>query len=297
MSYDEQAENYRKYLQTLGYAPKSIKTKERQIKEFFSYLETQGMHKTNAIQSIHISAYQKNHLENRPNKTNGGALAGCTIYGHMANINTFFTMLQNQGAISIHPCSTLVFKAVKSRTERTILTQQEIKELYEHTVTMQERAILSLAYGCGLRSGEIEKLNTQDIKLREGIVIVVSGKGNKRRTIPLSKGVLSDLSQYYYTERTEQAMPEEKAYLLHLRGGRMKEYTLNKILRRIIKRTANKDIEEQQISMHHLRHSIATHLLEQGVPLEKVRLFLGHSLLETTQIYTRVSAEQLKKII
>ena len=90
--------------------------------------------------------------------------------------------------------------------------------------------------------------------------------------------------------------PGESAFMLHNRGGRMQRYTYNKYLKIIIKRTENQEIIAKNISIHNLRHSIATHLSEQGVKLEQVRDFLGHSQLETTEIYTRVSRNQLKKL-
>ena len=85
--------------------------------------------------------------------------------------------------------------------------------------------------------------------------------------------------------------------MLHSRGGRMNKWTYNKYLKRIIERTENQAIKDKQITIHNLRHSIATHLLEQGIPVEQVRLFLGHSQLETTQIYTHISRRQLKELV
>ncbi|WP_256437263.1 tyrosine-type recombinase/integrase [Flavobacterium sp. CS20] len=186
--------------------------------------------------------------------------------------------------------------------ERTVLDQDEIKELYQATETAQERAILSLAYGCGLRVGELVKCNIEDIRLREKILIVPQGKGNKRRVVPMSNGVGKDLANYYYNERDELTKgrdykPNQNAFILHSRGGRMNKDTYNKHLKKLIERTGNLEMKEKQITVHSLRHSIATHLLEQGIAVEQVRMFLGHSQLETTQIYTHISKEQLKELV
>jgi site-specific recombinase XerD len=114
--------------------------------------------------------------------------------------------------------------------------------------------------------------------------------------------VVNDLADYYYNERDELTKgrdykPGENAFMLHSRGGRMRKHTYNKYLKAIIERTGNEAIKEKQITIHSLRHSIATHLLEQGIAVEQVRMFLGHSQLETTQIYTHISKEQLKELI
>ena len=89
--------------------------------------------------------------------------------------------------------------------------------------------------------------------------------------------------------------------MLHSRGGRMNKWTYNQNLKKIVERmaaqTGDQSILTQQITIHHLRHSIASHLIEQGVIVEQVRLFLGHSQLETTQIYTHINQSQLKKLI
>lgn len=118
----------------------------------------------------------------------------------------------------------------------------------------------------------------------------------------MSKGIVKDLSSYYYNEREalptgRDYKPEEKAFILHSRSGRMHDDTYNKYLQRMIKRTRNKSIIQKQISIHSLRHSIATHLLQQGIPVEQVRMFLGHSQLETTQLYTHISEQQLKELM
>ena len=77
----------------------------------------------------------------------------------------------------------------------------------------------------------------------------------------------------------------------------MKEYTFNKNLKRLIERTENESMKEKTITMHSLRHSIASHLIEQGLPVDQVRQFLGHSQLETTQTYTHINKQQLKRLI
>lgn len=152
--------------------------------------------------------------------------------------------------------------------------------------------------------GEIEKCNVEDLRLKEGMIIIPEGKGRKRRVVPMSKTVMRDLSDYFNRERTEPTDPVERgkpackqAFLVHARGGRMKEYTCNRILRRMIERTGSETLQARGISMHSLRHSIATHLLENGVSVEQVRQFLGHSQIETTETYTHISRQQLNKLV
>lgn len=290
------AKAYRHYLATLGYRPQTVQTKHGELIKFLYWSEIQQINNPGAIEAHHLESY-KTHLGKQPNQNKGGKLSPKTIYSKLRTVELFFIMLQSNGAITTNPFGTFKNDYKASTAERTILTQKEIQQLYEVTRSHQEKAMLSLAYGCGLRAAELEAVNVQDIKLRDGILIVPKGKGNKRRTIPLSPGVKEDLKNYYYQERPNLLKDqEETAFMLHGKGGRMKDYTWNKYLKRIIERTEDITIQSKGISLHSLRHSIATHLLENGIAVEQVRLFLGHSQLETTETYTRVNQEQLKQL-
>ncbi len=296
-SYQEKAKEFLDYLLMLGHNPHGAKTKTRYSKEFLQFTETSGIQQIQAITTRHINDYYSYILQ-RPNKKNGEILSLKTAHHQMRSVELFFIMLQTKGEIQINPTSTLKFPyPTQTEQTRNVLTQGEIKELYRHCKSYQEKAILGLAYGCGLRVSELVHCNIEDIKLREGILIIPSGKFNKRRVIPMSAGVIKDVSDYFYQSRILIETTEAKAFILHSRAKRMQKGTYNKILKRIIERTQNKTIIEKEISIHNLRHSIATHLIEQKMPLEQVRLFLGHSQLETTEVYTHISQNQLKEMM
>jgi len=301
-TYRELAEYFYRYLLRLGYNPKSSKARYNYLCEFLNWLECKGQLDITRITAQEVSHYYQ-YISLRPSKKDGGTLNQKTTHGHMRIIRDLFIMLQNEGQVKTNPCSTLKFPYPKEEDpERTVLDQEEIRQLYELCETAQERAILSLAYGCGLRVGELVRCNIEDIRLKEKILIVPQGKGNKRRVVPMSSGVAKDLADYYYNERENLTKgrdynPNESAFMLHSRGGRMQKGTYNKHLKVLIDRTGNEAIKEKQITIHNLRHSIATHLLEQGIPVEQVRMFLGHSQLETTQIYTHISRKQIQTLM
>jgi integrase/recombinase XerD len=299
--YKELANSFYTHLIELGYNPKSNKTRYYNLCEFLYWLELQNKQDLHKIKSIHIQTYY-HYLGTRPNKNNTGLLSPKTIHSHMRMVKDFFIMLQQQGTIKTNPCSALYFPYPKENTAaRQILTQKEIRLLYQSAESHRERAILSLAYGCGLRAGEMQNCNLTDVHFREKILIVPKGKGNKRRIVPLSKGVIKDLLDYYHNDREElkrhkNCKSTETAFMLNDKGKRMMLYTFNKYLKRIIERTGNDKLMVKPITIHNLRHSIATHLLEQGIKVEQVRLFLGHSQLETTQIYTHISNKMLQQL-
>lgn len=304
-SYLDLADRFYQHLLRLGYHPKSSRSKYNYICEFLHHLEQGGALDITKVSPKQINDYYQ-YLSSRPSLKDGSTLSQKTTHSHLRNVRDLFTMLLNEGKIMVNPCSTLNFPYPTRTSERTVLTQIQISQLYEATETAQERAILSLAYGCGLRVGELEKCDIKDIRLKDKILIVPDGKGRKRRVVPLSKGVAKDLGDYFYYERDPlttgrdyklDAQYNRYAFMLNSRGGRMKKWTYNKYLKAIIKRTENQAIIKKQISIHSLRHSIATHLIEQGIPVEQVRMFLGHSQLETTQVYTHIRQEQLQKLM
>jgi integrase/recombinase XerD len=303
--YRKIAQTFYQYQKRLGYVPSSYQARFNYLNEFLSWLECKGNTDVTSVTAPEINQYYQ-YISDRPSKKDGGALSPKTTHSHMRILRDFFEMLLQEQKIKINPTSILKFPYPKETTnERNVVTQEEIKQLYEATETAQEKAILSLAYGCGLRASELQNCNIEDIKLREKILIVPKGKGNKRRVIPMSNGVVKDLSNYYYNEREaltqgrdyKRNSSNQNAFMLHSRGGRMMDDTYNKHLKALIERAENETIKEKQITIHCLRHSIATHLLEQGIAVEQVRIFLGHSQLETTQIYTHISKEQLKELI
>ncbi len=266
------------------------------IKEFFQYAETHISTEIEAITTADIINYHQ-HIEQRPSKKDGKALNQKTVSDHMRNIQDLYSMLQATGKIMINPANTINIQYPKDQSPRIALTQEEIKELYHHTQTYEERAILALAYGCGLRVSELVQSNIEDIRIRDGYIVVQRGKGNKGRIVPMSPTVKKHLANYFYKVRLQQESKDRKAFILHKKGKRMQKGTYNGRLQKLIKRTENETLKAKQISIHNLRHSIATHLIEQGIPMERVKEFLGHSQLETTEVYTHVSQQQLKQLI
>jgi integrase/recombinase XerD len=291
-------QEYDFYINTLGYSKNGIESKTSNLQEFLLWLEAKEIYDITTVKTIDVTAYHE-YLKNRPHKKLQGVLSLTTVNHHMYNLRVMFAMLQAKGDIIKNPMSILKYPNPSKEIEsRTILTMDEVKLVYKAIETQQERAILALAYGCGLRSMEVVAMNLDDILWDADVIVVQKGKGNKRRVVPMSQQVKKDLEQYIKDERiTYTAEENQKALLLNIKGVRLREYTCRKIVKRLMDRTNNEDITTKKIVIHHLRHSIATHLLEQGVPVEHVRKFLGHSQLETTQKYTRVSQYQLKDLM
>jgi integrase/recombinase XerD len=169
---------------------------------------------------------------------------------------------------------------------REILSQKEIESIYK-VANKLETIIVHLAYGCGLRVAELVAVTKHDIYVKESFLIVPKGKFNKRRIVPLTEKVSNDLEDYL------QETTNQETFIINSKGRKMQEWTFNKILKNLLKRIKIKQDRINKLSIHSLRHSIATHLLENGMELEKVKDFLGHNQLETTENYTHISMNQL----
>jgi integrase/recombinase XerD len=284
------SESFEKWLNTLGYAPSTVYASTNYVRDFFFYLKKAEITKLEAIQPEIITAYHK-HLQTRKNKRQSGGLSENYITGNMNAIKRFSRYLQETGRPFFEiPVKT---KPDKGAT-KTILTQNEITALYKacsnDVLGIRDRAILSVYYGCGLRRSEGQNLNVDDVLLKEKRIYVRKGKNYRQRYVPMSEAVKEELENYIYVSReTLQSYKPQKNEALFL-SMQVKRLCGNALIRRIHRLAENAGIQKRP-GLHTLRHSIATHLLQSGLTLEEVSRFLGHSSLETTQIYTHLSAE------
>ena len=267
-------------------------------REFFHYLEGQGIKDLNEVTPKEIIGYY-HYLQTRPCHTRPGTLSESMQQSHLWALRILFSFLLAEGSINADPSGILRFPKPKKK-EREVLSREEIQRLYEACECYSDKALLDLLYGCGLRKSEAEALNTKDISFRSKLVYVRSGKGKRRRVVPVTERVMEDLKGYYYQERVhvlhkqrDHPAASQRAFLLNTNGTRMLGQSFYRRLRVLVLKAEIKDPE--RVTLHSLRHSIATHLLDGGVSVEQVRDFLGHAHLESTQIYTRVGRKHLDR--
>jgi integrase/recombinase XerD len=291
--YQKEAKDYKDYLLLLGYADETCQAKYLYLKEFFSFLEQSKIYEIRKITPVEIAHYYK-YLQNRKSFRNGKPLKTKTIYDQMRNLQMYLGYALDLEKIKTNPASHLKFHYPSEKAERFIFTQNQIRELYK-AADLQQKAMLNVGYGCGLRVQEMSDLNKEDIRLSENLVIVQKGKNNKRRIVPISQKISDEIKEYL--ERSEH---QTKEVFTHSKGQRMQEWTFNKRLKQLILKTEfGKEFTTEELSrigIHTLRHSIATHLVENGMKLEQVQLFLGHSHIESTEIYTHISQNQINSI-
>ena len=300
--YQKEAINYKNHLDILGLNPQTTQARYLYLREFFSWLETLQIYQLQDVTTVEVAKYHDYLLQRKSTRT-GQNIKQKSIHDHMRNLQQYLGYLLDLGKIKSSPASHLKFSHPNEKVERIIFTQSEIQELYNAS-NEQEKAILNIAYGCGLRVGELSLINKEDIRFTENLLIVQKGKNSKRRVIPINTKVTEELQNYL--ESQEESLPPSEgrkggAVFLNLKGQRMQEWTFNSTLKTLISKTEfgqRFSTEElNKIGIHSLRHSIATHLLENGMKIEQVQTFLGHSHIESTEIYTHINQNQINDLM
>lgn len=267
---------FRKELQNLGYCETVINSYPKVAERFLNYYKKPK----EEIRTIDILNYHSV-LKTTKSRITKENLSESGIAGIMRAIRMYFDYLQRTGQRKDNPYQ-LKIKTPKYQ-ERTIFTSEEIKKLYNKS-SEQQTIILHLCYACGMRKSEAAELKTKDIDLENCLLYIRKGKGRKRRVIPFTKQVQKDFERFLETRTKNQ---DEKFLGITADGI---YYEFKKLLKKA-------GLEHQNFTLHCLRHTIATQLLESGMELEKVRDFLGHQYLGTTQIYTRIKTQWNSKPI
>jgi integrase/recombinase XerD len=305
-------EDYRIWLRTLGFAESTVKSLPQYIQEMLPYFETNAITTAPEITSEAIETYFL-HWKQRKNKTTRAGLSISHINKCILAINNFVKFLNTTGRHSL--ILKLEREQVKSRIPE-VLTREEIEKLYEATYHLnkrinneafgqRDRAMLAVYYGCGLRRNEGNSLEIQDILPERKLIHVRKGKGNKERYVPITEKGIEDLQEYlnygrqWFLEKRQKKIERSEipiakrigtksrsnSLFINIWGEPMQDFTSR--LRTLQDLAGiNKDF-----SLHTLRHSIATHLLQGGMDIEQIRKFLGHASLESTQIYTHIMNE------
>jgi integrase/recombinase XerD len=272
---------FAEWLQTLNYA--TVSQHSRQVQHFLKYQE---QNEKNSIDQL-VATDPNGFIQTKTSSSNNH------INKIIQSLKLFSKYLRQTGK------STIGFNLERLQTTRTKpvwLAKQEINKLYEvipNTVLgIRDTAILAVYYGCGVRLNEGKNIQLQDIDYNKKILHIKKGKGYKERLIPIAEKSFAAIKLYVDTGRMQLVNEANKNDYLFIGANTGKVMDKQSIYIRI-KRLAKIAKLKQPIGTHTLRHSIATHLLQSGMQLEKIKEFLGHSHLDSTQIYTHLKNEIL----
>jgi integrase/recombinase XerD len=285
------------WLETLGFSDTVVYDYKFRLHDFFEWLESRQIQNITQLTDRHVTEYQ-NHLETRPNKQLKGRLLGASHLNHnFLAIDKLLEFLHQYGMTNAPVPTNHRMKIDEQERIRNIetLTQQEVKTLYNcipntyqrflfaerQARQYESRLIFALFYGCGLRRSEGYRLRIQEVDFDKKTVFVEQGKNYKDRIIPMSAGVYNELREYVYNYRHQLKLNHNRLFVCC-------KDTIHYKLKNLQNACDDENIKAKRLSLHVLRHSIATHLLQNGMSIENISLFLGHSTLDTTQIYTHL---------
>jgi integrase/recombinase XerD len=285
LDYKELLDDFDKYVNVVGYKVKD-KRYQKSVQEFLSQMEIRECFDINKIRPVDLVNYYE-YLLNRGYLNQDKQLSRNYVTSHMHAINVFFDFLLNNKRIN--GAVILPSRPIGITRNPVILSQQEIALIYNSIKNKRDKAFFSIAYGCGLRRTELECLNVADVILNKGLLIIRSGKNDKRREIPMSNKVIQDVEKYLYYYRDKFLLPNHinPALFISNKGKRIRGAQFYQKLKSIIKKTKDEEIINKNITLHSLRHSISSHLIDNGGSIEDVKRFLGHDDIDTSHIYTR----------
>lgn len=272
-----------------GLAQNTIQAYKRDLYQYVQYLQQiEQLSSFDLVQRVHIVSYLK-FLQEKGRKST-------TIARQLASIRTFHHFLVREEKVTSDPTAYLETPKLERKLPQ-VLSEEEVQALLSVPNTtiifgIRDQAMLEVLYATGIRVSELVQLNVDDIHLQMGFLRCL-GKGNKERIVPLGKVAIRAVSHYLQTGRPALLKKEQTpALFLNHHGRRLTRQGFWKLL----KQMAQKANIQKTLTPHTLRHSFATHLLENGADLRAVQEMLGHVDISTTQMYTHVTKTHLKDV-
>jgi len=257
----------REILSVRNYAPKTIAIYLTAINNFFSF-------------SNQVSPSQKLLFEYALFLKNKNL-----SFSHIKN-SIMAVKLFSELVLGIKLHSNFLSHYRKERKLPDVLSLEEIKLVIDSIENLKHRTIISLIYSCGLRISECVNIKVNDIDSIRMMIKVIQSKGNKDRYVPLSNKMLLLMREYYKEYKPKEFLFE----------GQIEKYYSTRSIQAILKTAISKTKIKKKISVHSLRHSYATHLLEQGTDISLIQKLLGHKDIKTTLLYAQISQSQISKI-
>ena len=285
---------FEEWLRLLNYDATSYYNCPRRVGEFMSWLVESGHWCGSRLERLEIGSGLMEvffeYLSSRPNQRYGGGLSESTLRNYLMSLRRFTRYLECSGLGRLDVGLSLRGSGLRLLPQ--VLSRSDIESLYEvmddSALGQRDRVLLGIYYGCGLRKSEGWALELRDVLWDKSLLYVRKGKRGKSRYVPMVDRVRRDVLRYVQDGRRALLGKEVQSSLFISRqGGRLSSRSLYDRFKHL-KKVAG---IESGGGLHLLRHSIATHLLWGGMSLEYIRRFLGHSTLETTQLYTHLKAE------
>ena len=265
-------EIFKRYLLSKRYSPNTINTYSEALKSFLTFCNTKAIKE---ITNEDVISYNNDYIL----KNN----LSSSYQNQIVNAIKLYFKIVKETAIKIDK----IHRPKREKTLPNVLSKEEIKAILEVLKNLKHKAMLSMIYSCGLRRSELLNLKPNDIDSKRNVVIIRQSKGKKDRITPLSPKILELLRDYY----------KEYSPKIYLFEGQEKNTQYSaRSLEEVLKKSIKLASINKPVTLHWLRHSYATHLLESGTDLRYIQELLGHNSSKTTEIYTHVSTKNIQQI-
>ncbi len=287
---------YLKHLQIIGRSYYTIRNNKYGLREFCRFLAEEKIYHIENLTSEIMAEYQQ---ELAFKLTQKGTPMTLRTQGNMLAIAKNFTLfLKEEDYLLRDPGAKIKLPKKPKRLPKVILSGPEIKQLMKGQDTQsnrgyRNRVVMEILYDTGIRRAEVANIKLHDLDLDSGYIHIRSGKGDKDRVVPLSSRVCNLVKSYIMVVRPTFLQGKDEGFLILNRWGNKMD--ANGIWA-VVKRCAHLAGIKKNVSTHTFRHTCATHMLKHGAPVRHVQELLGHESLESTQIYTRVTINDLKAI-
>lgn len=285
-----------------NYSPLTVKQKQYHLQYFAAWCAERSVTDIGAVTKSMLDRYQRHlfYRKKADNKKVGDdkPLSFKTQRAHMVSLQVFFKWLCKKGLLTSDPCSGIDLPQIGNTLPRAILSQSELAAIFSQpdvgkVFGKRDRAILETLYSTGLRRAELINLAVYDIDKTNGTVFVRQGKGKKDRVVPIGNTAQRWVEKYQREARSLlETSSTERALFLGHRGEPLTKGALGNLVK---KHMVTAGIDKVG-ACHLFRHTMASDMLRNGADIRYIQVILGHSKLETTQVYTHVTIEKLKEI-
>jgi integrase/recombinase XerD len=293
-------DKYLGWMLATGYAENTIKQGHADLEWLYKFFAIQGIEKLKGVNLQLLNDYSLWLREIENHRWKGQRLSMGHINHRLIGVKQFFKWLMREGVIAVDPSEDLELPRLHVGVPQTILTQDEMKKLLaapdlRSPVGYRDKVMLELLYSTGARSSELCRIKVADLDLKDRTVLIRQGKGGKDRILPIPRLAVSYLREYIEKIRPRFAKRmkggDDGTLFLNFTGSRFELNRLGKFVQANVKLAGI----EKRVTALTLRHSIASHLLENGMDVRYIQEFLGHEKLSTTQVYAKVTLSGLRK--
>ena len=281
---------------SMNYSSETTKTRDVCIRRFIAWCDERGLEKPQDVTSSVLERYRRHLFHYR--KANGEPLSFSTQHSHLAPLKAFFKWLSKENHILYNPASEFELPRIPKHLPKHILSIEEIDDMLRHTqvygdIGIRDRAIMETFYSTGMRRTELVNLKIHDIDFARGTVVIFEGKWKKDRVVPIGDRACAWVQKYLQGVRPQLVKDDDSGHLFLTDHG--EPFIKNRITDLVRKYMDAVGIDKPG-ACHLFRHSMATHMLENGADIRYIQTILGHVNLTSTEIYTQVSIKKLKQV-